>query len=302
MPREYSDKSTALGSFLRARRDRLRPSDVGLPTGAGVRRTPGLRREELAAIAGVSVDYYTRLERGKESRPSASVVDALARALRLDVDEIAHLRDLASAAHHPPAAAIAADSLQRTEVSPATRVMLEQVRPSAAYVANRVGDILAATPSGLRLLPGIEDWEPEKRNISRYVFLHPAARGLFDDWDDHVTSLVADLRSLAGTEPDDPDLTRLVGELLVKSPDFARVWDRYDVRRRPRGTKVFHHPEVGDVRLTFQSMRLDGTPGQQLMIYAAEPGTPSHEALTLLDALGSEHGGPWHSPSAHSPV
>ena len=276
---------TELGRFLRARRARVTPEQAGLPTGTGLRRAPGLRREELATLAGISVDYYTRLERGKETRPSPSVVDALARALLLEQEEAEHVRALAALAARtspePPAAP------SRT-VRPGVKLLLEGLRPAPAYVVSRTHDLLAANPPALRLLARIEEWPARQRNIARYVFLHPAARDLFADWGSQVRGCVAHLRALAGTDPDAPDLTRLVGELLLRSPEFARLWDRYDVRSRSYGTKSFHHPEVGDLSLGYQSLRLEGTPGHRLLAYHAEPGTPGHDAVVLLDLLAQE--------------
>jgi transcriptional regulator with XRE-family HTH domain len=249
-----------------------------------LRRTPGLRREELATLAGVSVDYYTRLERGRETRPSPPVLDALARALRLEQAEHDHLVDLALRAARTAPERPSAPS--RT-VSHGVHLILDNLRPFAAHVVGRSHDVLAANPAGLRLLAGLDQWPAKERNISRYVFLHPAARTLFDDWDNQIRGCVGYLRALAATEPDAPDLTGLVGELLVKSADFARLWERYDVRGHTHGRKTFHHPEVGDLTLGYQVMQLVGTPGQHLITYYAEAGTPEHDALVLLDNLGA---------------
>ncbi|MER7687268.1 helix-turn-helix transcriptional regulator [Streptomyces sp. NPDC097610] len=285
---------TELGRFLRARRARLTPAEAGLAAGPGVRRTPGLRREELATLAGISIDYYTRLERGKETRPSASVVDSLARALQLQEDEHEHLRSLAALAARSAPEAPTAPS---RSVRPGVKLLLETLRPGPAHVLSRSNDVLAANPSGLRLLAGIEDWPAKQRNIARYVFLHPAARELFDDWHTQVRGCVARLRALAGTDPDAPDLTQLAGELLLKSPEFARLWERYDVKGRSYGRKTFHHPEVGDLTLGYQSLQLEGTPGHRLVTYYAEPSTAEHDALVLLDILGSQDS----MPSAEKP-
>ncbi|GAB3004081.1 helix-turn-helix transcriptional regulator [Streptomyces pseudoechinosporeus] len=282
---------TELGRFLRARRARVTPEDVGLAAGSGVRRTPGLRREELATLAGISIDYYARLERGKETRPSPSVVDALARALQLGEEEHEHLRSLATvaarSAPEPPPEGAPPAAPSRT-VRPGVKLLLENLRPGPAYVVSRSNDILATNPAGLRLLAGIEEWPAKQRNIARYVFLHPAARDLFEDWHHQVRGCVARLRALAGTDPDAPDLAQLVGELLLKSPDFARLWERYDVKGRAQGRKTFHHPEVGDLTLGYQSLLLEGTPGHRLVAYYAEPATPEHDAVALLDLLGQE--------------
>ncbi|MDX3745402.1 helix-turn-helix transcriptional regulator [Streptomyces sp. AK08-02] len=280
------EHGTELGRFLRARRAQVTPAEAGLIAGTGRRRTPGLRREELATLAGISVDYYVRLERGKENRPSPSVVDALARALLLEEEEHEHLRSLAAlaarTASEPPAAP------SRT-VRPGVKLLLESLRPNPAYVVSRTFDLLAHNPAGLRLLPGIEDWPARQRNTARYSFLHPAAREVFDDWKNSLRGCVARLRAVAGTDPDAPDLVRLVGELLLKSPEFAHLWERYDVRGRAYGHKTYHHPEVGTLTLGYQSMQLEGTPGQRLVTYYAEPGTPEHDAIVLLDMTGQEH-------------
>jgi len=273
-----------LGSFLRARRTQTSPQAAGLTPGPGIRRTPGLRREELATLAGVSIDYYTRLERGRETRPSPAVVDALARALQLDDAEHQHLSDLAvRAARYAPQPAPAPS---RT-VRPHLKLLLETVRPNPAYVASRSMDILAHNPGGLALYDGMADWPAKQRNLARYLFLHPAARGIFPDWDNQIRGCVARLRALAGTDPDASDLTQLVGELLLKSPDFAGLWERYEVTGRRHATKTFQHPQVGRITLAFQAMALEGTPGHRMGVYTAEPGTPDHDAMLLLDMTAS---------------
>ncbi|MFF2729849.1 helix-turn-helix transcriptional regulator [Streptomyces sp. NPDC058008] len=294
MAPEQHSSGEELGRFLRARRTGTSPRSVGLTPGPGVRRTPGLRREELATLAGVSIDYYTRMERGKETRPSPAVVDALARALRLDDAEHQHLRDLAARAAltrsglRPAGEAALAPS--RT-LRPQLALILEAVRPSPAYVVSRSMDVLAHNPGGLALYAGIDEWPARQRNLARYLFLHPAAREVFTDWDNQIRGCVARLRALAGTDPDAPDLTRLVGELLLKSPDFAGLWERYEVTGRTYATKSFQHPQVGKITLGFQGMRLEGTPGQRMGVYTAEPGTPDHDAMLLLDMTAS-HTGP----------
>ncbi|MFC6087338.1 helix-turn-helix transcriptional regulator [Sphaerisporangium aureirubrum] len=273
-------ESTELGLFLRARRTQTSPGQVGLPAGTGLRRTPGLRREELATLAGMSIDYYIRLERGKETRPSPAVLDALARALQLDDQEHQHLRELAArAARYAPDPP---PPPSRT-VRPHLKLLLETLRPAPAYIVSRSMDFLAFNPGGLALYAGLDDWPARQRNLARYLFLHPAARTLFPEWDTQVRGCVARLRAQAGTAPDAPDLTTLVGELLLKSPDFARLWERYEVTGRKPTRKTFLHPQVGTVSLHPQSLDLEGTPGQRLAVYVAEPGTPDHDALLLLD-------------------
>ncbi|MER5435452.1 helix-turn-helix transcriptional regulator [Streptomyces sp. NPDC002588] len=285
MAREQRNGGTGgseLGRFLRARRARVTPADVGLPEGPGLRRTPGLRREELATLAGVSIDYYTRLERGRETNPSPSVVDALAAALLLDGDEREHLRDLA--AHAARSGACEPATAPSRVVARGVELLLESMRPHPAHVVDRTMQLIAWNPGGLRLMAGLADWPPARRNIVRYVFLHPAARTLFEDWEYQIRGCVARLRTLAGIEPDAPDLTDLVDELLLKSRDFARLWEQYDVRGNTTGRKTFHHPGIGDVTFGYQVMELEGAGGHRLVAYHAEPGSPEYEAMRLLDA------------------
>ena len=272
---------TELGRFLRARRTQLSPAEVGFTPGAGVRRTPGLRREEVAALAGVSIDYYNRLERGKETRPSPAVVDALARALKLNPDEHDHLREQAArAARYAPEPPAAPSRAVRSQV----KLVLEALRPNPAYVTSRTLDLLACNPGALALYAGMADWPVKQRNLARFLFLHPVARDMYSDWEQQVRGCVARLRALAGTDPDAPDLAALVGELLLKSPEFAKLWERYDVTGRNAGQKkTFHHPRVGTLTLAFQGMQVEGPAGQRLGVYAADPGTPDHDAMVLLD-------------------
>lgn len=196
-----------------------------------------------------------------------------------------HLRRLAHraarTAPNPPA-------LPSRTVRPGVKLLLESLRPNPAHVVSRTNDLLAANPGGLRLLAGIDEWPARQRNLARYVFLHPAARDLFHDWAAQVRGCVARLRALAGTDPDAPDLTRLAGELLLKSPEFARLWARYDVKGQTHGRKTFHHPDVGDLTLGYQTMELEGTPGHRLIAYYAQPGTPEYDSLVLLDLLGAQ--------------
>ena len=274
--------TSQLGEFLRARRARLRPGDVGLPTGTGTRRTPGLRREEIAALAGLSIDYYIRLEQGKETNPGGSILDGLARALRLNEEEHAHLYALAN--HAAGRTARGSQSASRV-VRPGVRQLLETVRPCPAYVLTRTSDLLAANPEALALFAGLADWPPERRNTIRYTFFHPAARELFANWDHSAETTAAHLRSLAADTPADPDVSALIAELLDGSPEFARLWQRHDVRHRRGEAKPFRHPRVGEFTLTTEALYL--ADGQRLTVYQAEPGSRDHDALTLLSMTAS---------------
>jgi transcriptional regulator with XRE-family HTH domain len=269
-----------LGKFLRARREGVRPADVGLAPGVGTRRTPGLRREELATLAGVSIDYYTRLERGRETSPSPAVLDSLAAVLRLDHEERDYLRTLTSARARQPARGSA------SKVRPTLGLLLDSARPNPAYVIGRTNDMLAANPGGLALMPGMADWPASQRNTIRYTFLHPGAHDLWPDWERKARACVAQLRAVAGGDPDAPDLAALLGELLVKSQDFGRMWERYEVRRIGDGRKLWRHPAVGEMTLSYEVLDINRTDGQRMVIYMAQPGTPDHDAMVLLDSFG----------------
>lgn len=258
----------SLGDFLRNRRGRVSPSEAGLPAGAGRRQTPGLRREELAALAGVSVDYYTRLERGRDTNPGQAVLDALAKVLRLDDDERAHLHRLA----HPEKQPGKQPGKHAAEVRPALVRLLEMVRPTPAYVLSQTSDLLAANVEGLALLPGIT----VPGNLVRYVFTHPAARDVFVSWRRMAEDCVAHLRTL----DDGPARGALVTELSGRSAQFADLWAHYDVREKSGTRRTFRPPGAGLLELT--SEILTAVDGQRFVTFQAEPGTPAHAALRLL--------------------
>jgi transcriptional regulator with XRE-family HTH domain len=260
-----------LGDFLRNRRGRIGPAEVGLPPGAGRRQTPGLRREELAAIAGVSVDYYIRLEQGRDTNPGAAVLAALASALRLDPDEREHLQRLARAAAGHTTGVRTLPATAR----PGLRQLLETVRPAPAYVLSSGSDILAENPEGLALLPGLAGWPRARRNIVRYVFLHPAARDVIVSWRRMAEDCVAHLRTVP-----DGETRAIVAELRAASPDFAQLWRDYDVRTKSGARRAFQHPGVGRVELVSEVLSV--ADGQRLVVFQAAPGTPDHDALTLL--------------------
>lgn len=277
--------STALADFLRARRAQVRPGDVGLPVGVGLRRTPGLRREELAALAGVSVDYYIRLEQGKETNPSSAVLAALASALRLDDHARAHLFALADhVAHRRPLRR----APERT-VTPGMRLLLENLRPCPALLLSRTSDVLAANAEGLALYHGMADWPAARRNTIRYVFRHPQAAALFGDWRASAAASVANLRTVLAADPEAPDVAELVEELSAASPEFAVLWERHDVRPKASMQKVFHHPTVGTLTLTWEVLRYDDDGSRRVTVHQAAPGTPDHDALSLL-AIAADAG------------
>lgn len=273
-----------LGEFLRARRARLTPGDVGLPSGFGPRRTPGLRREELAAVAGLSIDYYIRLEQGKETNPSGPILDGLARALHLNDEEQSHLYALANqVAGRAPRSPSGS-----TVVRPGIRQMLETLRPYPAYVLTRISDILAINPEGLALFDGLADWPARRRNTIRYFYLHPAARELFVNWDAASETTAAHLRALEADYPDDPALRALIAELRTGSPEFARLWQQHEVRHRRGERKPFRHPRVGEFTLTTEVLYL--ADGQRMTVYQAKPGTRDHDAMTLLSMVADTKG------------
>jgi transcriptional regulator with XRE-family HTH domain len=271
-----------LSEFLRTRRARLKPEDVGLPDFGRHRRVPGLRREELAQLAGVSVAYYTRLEQGNGNNVSAEVLDSIARALRLTDAEHAHLIHLAKPKQHrkKPAA--------RTEqVRMSVRQLLDSIEVPA-YVSGLRSDILAWNRMAAALFGDWSELPPQERNWARLVFLKPEYRELFTPWEQKATDMVAYLRMNAGSHPDDPRLSALVGELSVKSEEFRRLWATHDVKEKYYGVKQLRHPLVGDLTLHFETFPLaDGTE-QLLATYHAEPGSPSAEALRLLANWGAD--------------
>ncbi len=275
-----ADSQSPLGAFLKARRVGLTPQQAGLNPGIGTRRTPGLRREELATLAGISNDYYIRLERGKERRPSPAVIDSLARALQLDDAEREHLRELAQQVDRMD---LTDQAAPRADVPTGVVHILEALRPLPSFVTNRIGDYVAWNPSGLRLLAGLSEWPEAQRNAARYGFLHPAARELYLDWETQVAGLVSGLRRLASTEPNAADVTALVDELRRASPDFQRLWQRYDIDLYVTGSQAIRHPEVGQLTIEYQVLRIEGEQGLTMMTYPAEPGSAQYDAFVRLD-------------------
>ena len=279
--------------FLTSRRAKLKAADVGLPD-YGARRVPGLRREEVAVLAGVSVPYYTRLERGDLAGASDSVLDALARALRLDDAERAHLFDLARAAQ--PMTAPARRRQGKPRMRPAVQQLLDAMTGAAAHVGNDRLDILAANPLGRALYLEMFDGR-ERPNAARFVFLDPRAREFYLDWDRTARDVVATLRSAAGRNPYDRDLTDLVGELSTRSEEFRQHWAKHDVRLHISGVKRFHHSQVGDLQLNYERLDVVFDTGLTIFTYTADPGTRSADALGLLGSLAATSAAAQHSPA-----
>jgi transcriptional regulator with XRE-family HTH domain len=271
--------ASPLSDFLRTRRARLRPRDVSLADFGGTRRVAGLRREEIAQLAGVSVDYYTRMEQGRVPSPSGAVLDALARALRLSVDEARHLHQLARL---PGFARPVGRPAGGQQVRPLLQRLLAELTGAPAVVMGERMDILAWNPAACALFGDYAALEPAERNIARITFLDPASRELYAEWDSCARENVAYLRLEAGRRPGDQLLARLVNELSVKSEDFRRWWAEHPVQDKTSGVKRFHHRVVGDLELSYETLRSADDPGQALITYAAEPGAPSHDALSML--------------------
>ena len=272
-------QSAEFGQFLRVMRARMRPEAAGLPTTSTARRVPGLRREEIAQLAGVSTDYYTRLEQGRQIRPSQAVVDAVARALQLDATERAHMLDLL---HNCPPSSKSPAPVQR--VRPGLWQLLDAIGDTPALVLGRRTDVLSSNRMANLLFTDFSDLPAGERNLSRWIILEPAARDLFRDWKAVAAETVGALRVDVGRHPNDPQANQLVGELAVTSDHFRQWWAGHHVRMRPSGTVRLHHRTVGDLELDFETLTLPEDGDQSLRIYSTKPGSPSHDALRLLSS------------------
>ena len=272
------DTKSEIRDFLTSRRARITPEEAGLPT-FGTRRVPGLRREEVATLAGVSVDYYNRMERGNLSGASESVLEALAGALRLDEAERAHLHDLARASQ--PRAGSRRRSPKRN-VRPSVQWMLDSMTGSAAFAYNARLDAVAANQLGRAFYAPLFEAGDRTMNFARFVFLDERAREFYIDWERAARDSVAILRSAAGRDPFDRDLSDLVGELSTRSEEFRGHWATHNVRLHNKGEKRFKHPVVGELELTYNRIELPADPGLTIVAYTAEPGSKSAEAFSLL--------------------
>ncbi|MGG2465892.1 helix-turn-helix transcriptional regulator [Streptomyces sp. RGM 3693] len=277
-----------ISAFLKARRAELDPAEVGLPDGFGRRRVRGLRREEVAQLAGISVDYYIRIEQGRAPAVSDSVLDAIARALRLSDGEVTYLRNVAMPRRRPADGAAGCVPGPAQTVRPEIQQLLAAMdRTVAAVVLGRGLDILAWNESGGRLSFDLASLDPDRRNTALLVFLEPAARERYPDWDNKAEEVVGNLRADSGRYPDDPRICEVVSELLDRSPEFRRMWAAQGVYECLRGTKRIRHPEAGELTVTFESFRLGADPDQVLVTYTASPGSESEARLRGL-AAGTE--------------
>ena len=280
----YSPTVDSVGSgneireFLTTRRARVTPERAGLRAYGGRRRVSGLRREEVALLASISVEYYTQLERGNVRGVSEEVLEAIARALQLNEVERTHLFDLVRAAKRRPARS------RRTpeRVRPGVQRVLDTITGSAPFVRNGRLDILSANRLGYALYSEAFANPDRPVNLARFVFLDQQSRTFYADWEGIADAGVGSLRAEAGRDPYDQDLTDLVGELSMRSEDFRARWASHDVRQYRSGTQPFHHPLVGDLTLSYEALQLTADIGLTLIVYAAEPGSPSQQALNRL--------------------
>ncbi|MCX4527733.1 helix-turn-helix transcriptional regulator [Streptomyces sp. NBC_01551] len=285
---DQRDQRAELGEFLRTRRARLRPEDVGLPDYGRHRRVPGLRREELAQLAGVSVAYYTRLEQGHGQNVSAEVLDAIARALRLDGTESAHLTHLAS-----PRTRRRRPCAPQEQVRPELRALLDAMDGVPAYLVGRRQDVVAWNRLGAAVFGDFGALPPQERNLVRQVFLDPATVELYTDWSCRACQVVSNLRIYAGQNAEDEQLSALVGELSVKSQEFRQLWAAHTLAdNKTRGVMRLRHPLVGELNLDFETLALPDSSAQSLVAFHAPPGSPSADALRLLASWSAPTAGP----------
>jgi transcriptional regulator with XRE-family HTH domain len=295
--RRGMDNRDDVREFLTTRRARLTPDRAGLPAFGGNRRVPGLRREEVSLLSGMSVDYYTRLERGDLSGVSDSVLESLARALQLDDAETAHLHDLARAASASPVRKPRRRPVGDT-LRPSIQRLLDAITEAPAIIRNNYYDYVAANRLGRALYAPV--FAEPAPNSARFAFFNPAAHDFYPDWDKVVQEFVAAMRGDAGRNPYDKRLTDLVGELSTRSQTFRALWAAHDVRYHRTGVKRIHHPVVGELELTYEAFDLPADPGLQLSTFTAEPGSPSDDALKLLASWAATTNPPTprHAPTA----
>ncbi|MFI6475313.1 helix-turn-helix transcriptional regulator [Streptomyces sp. NPDC050516] len=271
------NRSREIADFLRTRRARVTPDQAGLPDDGRARRVPGLRRDEVARLAGVSTEYYTRLEQGRAQNPSPEVLEALVSTLQLDPSEREHLTDLLA---RPTPARRAATSPQR--VRPGLHLMLQTLDHVPAFILGRRTDVLASNRLAREVLTDFDALPAPRRNLARYYLLDPEARQRVGDWERIAAETVAVLRLEAGRNTHDRQLADLVGELTLKSPEFSTWWNDHRVLRRTHGAKSYHHPLVGDLHFSYESFQAPGESDQTLCVYNVEPGSETARSLQLL--------------------
>ncbi|MFI6546856.1 helix-turn-helix transcriptional regulator [Streptomyces prunicolor] len=268
---------TPLGDFLRARREALKPQDVGLPE-YGRRRVPGLRREEVALLAGVSSDYYIRLEQGRENSPSPQVLEAVAQALKLDAESADHLNRLCLTPSQRP------HDRGEAEVGTQLLQLMAGWEHAPAFVLGPALDILAGNSLATALHSGFDAFD----NLARNVFVDPAGREFYQEWDRAAHSCVAGLRAAYGHDPESSRIAEVVEELSAESEEFAGLWRLHDVKSKSQEGKHLKHPDVGDLHIAFAAFTVNGAPHQQLVVYQAEPASPTAAAFETLRALAAE--------------
>jgi len=278
------ENNTDVRAFLTGRRERLTPEQVGI-IGGGRRRVPGLRREEVAMLAGVSADYYVRMERGNLSGVSLEVLDAVASALRLSDAESEHLHDLARTANTGPVRRRKTPS--PGVLRPSIQRMLDAMTTAPAAVTNPRQDILATNDLGRALFAPILEDSTLQGNAARFIFYSPSARLFYPDWEAAADNTVAAMRTAAGHDPHDKPLTDIVGELVTRSDHFRQRWASHEVRHHQTGAKQIVHPRVGDLDVIFERLDLPGTPGWAMFVYTAEAGSPTAERMLLLGSLAA---------------
>ena len=283
------DNRAEVREFLMSRRAKLTPEQAGLPAGPN-RRVAGLRRTEVAVLAGVSVEYYAKLERGGIAGASASVLESVAAALQLDDTERAHLFDLARAADGiPTSGRPRTRTARQAPARPSLSWTLDSITGGIAFVRNQYQDLLATNPLGRAFYSPLVGAAGRVPNLARFQFLDPAAREFYPDWDRFAEMCVAIMRAEAGRNPHDRVMQDLVGELSTQSETFRRLWGAHDVRTHGTGTKRFAHPVVGELTLAYEEFALTGEPGLVMLVYTAEPGSPSAERLALLASWAASH-------------
>ena len=281
------DTTADIREFLTTRRARLTPADVGLPDFGGRRRVPGLRREEVSLLAGISVEYYVRLERGNATGISDSVLDGISRALQLNQAEHAHLHALVHAANQGARIPRRRPATRSPQISPGTQRLLDAMAAVPAIIQNGRMDVIATNPLGRALFSEMFLQASGPVNFPRFLFLDPRGRTAYRDWNDSAEQIVALLRAESGRTPWDAALRELVDELTDRSREFRELWHAHDVRVHLDGVKLFHHPDVGDLDLFYEALQLMADPGLQFVGFTAEPGSASDDALRLLGSLSA---------------